>query len=102
VKSISTRANHSIQRPIAQPAPVVPVTPIIEGQWRERKSLQFKMNGFAWGLIFAWLLFIGVFTSVIASQVWEYAVVFAGAFAAGCMFATFGAVLVVWVATHRE
>ena len=102
MKSISKYVDRSIQHPIAQPAPVVPMAPVIEGQWRKRKALQFKMNGFAWLVIFAWLVFIGVFTSVIASQAWEYAVVFAGAFAAGCMVTTFGAVIVVWLATHKQ
>lgn len=105
MKAISTRVNRSIQRPIAQPAPLVPVAPvapIIEGQWRERKARHFRMNRYAWLVALSFLLFAAVFASVIASQQWEYAVVFSGAFAGGCMVATFGAVIVVWVATHNQ
>jgi len=98
MKAISTRVNRSIQHPIAQPAPVAS---IIEGHWRERKARHFRMNRYAWLVALSFLLFAAVFASVIASQQWEYAVVFSGAFAGGCMFTVFAAVLVVWVATHR-
>lgn len=76
-----------------QPAPIIDA--------ETRPIQRFRMNRYAWFVALSFALFAAVFTNAIASQAWEYAVVFAGAFAAGCMVAVFGAVIVVWVGTHR-
>jgi len=99
--------NRSVQTVKQRPLPSTRLNPppkpadsVIEGQI-VRKVAKFKMNGFARYLLLGWVLFISSFAAAIASQDWEYSVVFAGAFATGCMITAFVAVMIVWVGTHK-
>lgn len=93
-RQLSTRQRHLPSTTITTHQP----TPIIDAE--TRPIPRFRMNRYAWFVALSFALFAAVFMNAIASQAWEYAVVFAGAFAAGCMVAVFGAVIVVWVGTH--
>lgn len=99
-RSVQTTKQRQLPSTRLNPPPKT-ADPVIEGQWRERKTLTFKMNGFAWYLLFGWLSFVSIFAAAIASQAWEYSFVFSSAFVGGCMFTAFAAVMIVWVGTHK-
>lgn len=91
MKSLSRYVDRSIQPSTVRPSPA---TPVIEGQWRERKAPRYKISSFAWFAIGVWVVFTLSTSLVILGGASEFAIWVAAGWAVGSMFTAVWSALV--------